>query len=265
MIKQKMMKLSLTTNSRTLFIVPVLLLFVLQGCQTTGLQLPKDTGPASVKKADEAATKGENLLAAKEYLRLAAEKQPPEKQFYQLKAVEALIKAGQIHEARKTINTVRVQKLGASLRSHKLTLRAFLATVTGNHENALRLLTAASRSRNLSPTLRGKIYRVRAITYLALDQPFSSALNLILREKYIVDKKEISRNQTQLWKILSSQPLAALQEKLKKNPGPTQKGWIELAIMAIKNAKNPRNLNVSVKRWRSTHLKHPVEDTLLAS
>ncbi|GMQ91301.1 MAG: penicillin-binding protein activator [Gammaproteobacteria bacterium] len=266
MIKQKKMKSSFIINHRTLFIVPVLLLLLmLQGCQTTGLQLPRDTGPASVQKADAAAIKGENLLAAKEYLRLAAEKKPPEKQFYQLKAVEALIKAGQIHEARKKINAIHVQKLGAGPRSHKLTLRAFLATVTGNHENALRLLTIASRSRNLSPTLRGKIYRVRAITYLALDKPFSSALNLILREKYIVDKKEISRNQMQLWKILSSQPLATLQAELRKNPGPIQKGWIELAIMTIKNAKNPRNLDVSVKKWRTTHPKHPVEDILLSS
>lgn len=266
MIKQKKMNLSFTIHSRALFIAPVLLLlFILQGCQTTGLQLPKDTAPASVQKADEAAAKGENLLAAKEYLRLAAEKKPPEKQFYQLKAVEALVKAGQIHEARKRINAVRVQKLGAGPRSHKLILRAFLATVTGNHENALKLLTTASRSRNLSPTLRDKIYRVRAITYLALDKPFSSALNLILREKYIVDKKEISRNQTQLWKILSSQPLATLQAELDKNPGPIQTGWIELAIIAIKNARNSRNLHASVTKWRTTHPKHPAEDTLLSS
>ena len=241
-------------------------LVILPGCQTIGPtgEIPEGK-PATLSSAQGAEKKGEFLLAAREYERLSETKSPPEKQHYQLKAVEALIKAAQIHDARQKIRKINIRGLGTGLLARKRILQAYIAFFEGQHGQALELLRQARRIRNLNPTLVADIYWVRAQTLLALERPIQAVKNLIIRQRYVTDKVDISKNQAQLWKVLESQTRAKLKGSLRISKGKILKGWIKLAIIAIENAGNPRNLTRAIKGWRETHPRHPIEEQLLTS
>lgn len=235
----------------------------LQSCATVTTERPV-TKPPATTAAEEAERTGEYVRAAQEYQRAAETVEEPHKPGLQLKAVETLVKAGQIHEAREKIKEIDTARLAPSLRARKHIVEAQIASHAGSHEEAIRLLDEAQRTRNLDPSLLSEIYRVRAEAEWALADPIGAAKNLIVRERYIVAKDAIENNQLQLWKILNSLPRATLKRELQVATDPILAGWIELAIKLIENAGRPGPLAQAIGVWKRTHPDHPVSKSLLA-
>jgi outer membrane PBP1 activator LpoA protein len=251
--------------ARTLRFFRLLLPMValIAGCETVRLApLPAPATPESAEKAERA---GEYVLAAREYLRLAETAVPPQKQNFELYAVDALIKAGQVREARDRIQTVNVSRLDTSFRARRQILEARLLSLEGSHEKAIRLLNAAARARNLNPALLAEIHRVRAHEELALDNPIGAVRNLINREPYIVGKEQVAENQMQLWKIIAVLPRALLQSERSLASETVLSGWIELALLSAENAGNSSRLASAIARWRTQYPKHPAGESLLAA
>lgn len=228
----------------------------LQSCATVSDQRPTAT-------AERAERTGEYVRAAQEYERAAETVEGLQKQDLKLKAIETLVKAAQIHEARTKIQGIDVAKLDPSLRARKAILEAQIASHAGSHEEAIRLLDEAQRTRNLDPTMLAEIYRVRAEVELALGDPIGAVKNFIVREQYIVAKDAITENQLQLWRILNSLSRATLKQEIASATDPVFAGWIELAIKAIENAGRPGPLANAIDFWERTHPDHPASEQLL--
>ncbi len=213
----------------------------------------------------QAEAAGEFVRAAHIYDQLAQSAAPPQKQDYQLKALRLYIQASQLAEARRRVGDIDVARLSPALRARKITLEARLAHAEGDDARALLLASTASRIRHIGPDEVADIYWVRAQAKVSLGNPFDAARDLEKRERYLTDAKKIQTNQLQLWKILSSLPRAELASRLARESNRILRGWIDLAIVAIEGARNPRELPRAIEDWKQRYPKHPVNPDLLAT
>ena len=219
--------------------------------------------PVTVNDALKAEQNGEYVLAAREYERLAALAPIPEKQNFQLKAVEALIKAAQVGEARQKIPSIDVAKLDPAFRARKFILEAQIAALEGQPDLSLRLLTQAEKTRNLGPLQLAEIYRVRAQAELTLERPWGAVKSLIAREKYIVTADDIVSNQQQLWHVLESRTRTDLKTQRDIHPDPVFKGWVDLAIAVLENAYGSKRIASAVDEWKKSYPQHPASTAFL--
>ncbi len=234
---------------------------LLSACTTAPTKAP---APSTTKTSAETAERsGDYVRAAEEYARAAEGASASDKVALQLKAVATLIKAGQLHEARLKIQGIDTASLEPVLHARKLILQAQIASQSGAHEEALRLLSEAQRTRHLDPELLAEVYLVRADAELAAADPVGAVKNLIVREQYIVDPDVLADNQLRLWKILSSLPRATLKQERKTAYDPILAGWLDLATVAIENAGRPALLGRSVEVWKRAHPGHPAGEDLL--
>jgi outer membrane PBP1 activator LpoA protein len=243
--------------------IPIICAALLAGCETA--RVAPTPAPVNTGVAEKAERSGEYLLAASEYSRLATIVEPPQKQDFQLLAVSAFLKAGQLREAHTQIDLINVTGLDASFVARKHILQARILIAEGAFENGIRQLDDASSLRNLSPSLLSEINLVRAQAELALDNPIGAVRNLISREQYIVGKEAVIDNQKQLWKILVSMPRTRLKTEFDIARDPVLSGWIELSLIAVENAGQPLTLNAAVDQWKKTHPNHPAGESVLNS
>jgi hypothetical protein len=218
-----------------------------------------------LKTAELAEQAGEYVLAAREYELLANKAEPPERQHYALKAIEMLINAGQVREAREQLRTIDVSRLDPSFRARKEIREAQLLALEGQPDEALRLLAQAEKVPHLNPRLIAEIHRVRAQAEFSIERPLSAAKSLLAREHVIVARDEIVKNQQELWKILESLSRAQLSQELASTRDPVLAGWLELAIAALENAGSYARLAIAVDNWRQSHVGHPASEDFLKS
>jgi outer membrane PBP1 activator LpoA protein len=227
-------------------LIALLFALVLAGCETVPFGAPPSDAP-SVGEAEKAEAAGDYIVAAREYLKLAAAEEPPLKQTYELRAVDMLIVAGQSQEARDQLRNINVQALEPSFSARKRILEARLFSLEGAHEKAIRQLDEAARARNLDPSLLAEIHYARAQAELALNNPIGAVRNLVLRESLIVSKEQISDNQLQIWKTLNAMPRAQLGGARQLTGDPLLGGWLDLALLSADNAGNDDRLRDALK------------------
>lgn len=243
--------------------IPAICVAILAGCETA--RVAPTLPPVSTDAAESAERSGEYTLAAREYTRLAEVAAPPQKQDFQLRSVAALLKAGQLREARAQIDLINVAQLDAAFMARKRVLQARILITEGAFEKGIRQLDEAGRLRNLSPALLSDINSVRAQAELALGNPIGAVQNLINREQYIVVKEAVNENQQQLWKILVSMPRSRLANELNIARDRVLSGWIELALIAVENAGQSLQLNAAVEQWKKTHPGHPAGEAVFST
>jgi hypothetical protein len=242
--------------------IPIISIALLAGCETARVARPEAV-PASTEVAEKAERTGEYVVAAHEYTRLAETAQAPQKQHFQLQAVTAFLKAGQMGDAHTLVETINVTRLDPSFLARKRILQARLASMEGAHEKSIRLLDEASRVRNLNPSTLSDIHSARAQAELALDNPIGAVRNLLNRQQYIVNKEDVTENQRQLWKILVSLPRARLSMEFNNARDPALSGWIELALIAVENAGNANRLTGALDQWKKTHPAHAAIESVV--
>src|SRR5207253_2560781 len=118
--------------------------FMLSGCQ---FRLPSQPGmaPDAADAALRAEQAGEYVVAAREFERLARIAPVPQRQHFQLKSVEALIKGAHIKEAREKIAAIRLTGLDTGFTARKQVLEAQIAAAEGSPQQAIRLLNQAEK------------------------------------------------------------------------------------------------------------------------
>lgn len=255
------------TRPRLLLLALFTGLLVLGGCQTTPPTPPTgvrpEVQPATPEAATEAETAGEYVVAADEYRRLAETAEPPQRQHFQLKAVEAWLKAGQLREARQYMATINVSGLDAGFLGRKNILQAQIASAEGLHDQAIAFLNQAEKARHLDPTLLAELYRVRAQAKLALRRNVDAVRDYIGRERYIVGQDAVIDNQRQLWSAMETTDRATLTAALTRNPDPVLAGWLELGLVALDHPPASGRFAAAANDWRRTHPQHPALDAWL--
>jgi len=248
-----------------LFVLFLIGVFMLPSCQIGPPSERPGVEPAAAEAAVRAEQAGEYVVAAREFDRLARIAPVPQRQHFQLKSVEALIKGAQIKEAREKIAAVRVTGLDTSFTARKQVLEAQIDAAEGLPQQAIRLLNQAEKTPHLDPTLLAEIYWLRAQTELTWGNPMNAVKNLVGREKFIVAKPDIAKNQQQLWQILTSLNRTTLQKQLTATKEATLAGWLELAVITLENGSNINKLRIAVDNWKKSYPQHPISDALLAS
>jgi outer membrane PBP1 activator LpoA protein len=244
----------------------LLAVLALAGCETVPppAKVP-DEAPATAREAEIAESSGEYVRAAHEFERLAQAAVPPQRQHYLLKSVELYLKAAQISEARKKLAQIDIKGLDAGFDVRKRILESRLANFEGDYAKAIILLDGAARVRGIAPDLSAEIYVIRAEANLALERPFNAAGDLIERERFLVDPRQLEANQQQIWKLLSSLPRAELAARKEKVVDDVWRGWIDLAIVGLEHARNPRGLPLAIDQWREKYRNHPIRPEVLAA
>ncbi len=247
-----------------LVIAGTVVLMLLQACGTAPTRPGPAAarGPATESGAKEAEQAGEYVLAAREYSDLARAAEPPQRQHFQLKSAESLIKAGQIPRARERLEEIEVSGLHRSFRARKRILLALVASFEGSYEKAIRLLNRAAATPTLDPSLYSEIFRVRAAAELALGNPIGAVKDLVRREKYIVDVEEIDQNQLKIWETLNGMTLADLRQAYNLTRDPVLSGWLSLATAY---AENPAAFAKAARNWRKKNPNHPATKSFLAT
>jgi len=238
----------------------------LAACETRPPLRPEAPQPeieATTTTAESAEKSREFVLAAREYQSLANRATSPQREHFALKSVDALIKAGQVREARERIRSIDVSRLDPGFASRRGTLEAQLAVLEEHPREALALLARAEKASHLNPSISAEIHRVRAQAETALDRPVAAITSLIHREKFIVARDEILRNQQDLWQILGTLSRSRLKDELKSSSDPVLGGWLELAVSALENAGNRSALSIAIANWQKTHPGHPASDDFL--
>ena len=242
-------------------------LLAVTACETRPPLRPELARPepaaVSLKNAEQAEQAGEYVVAAREYEGLAKQAAAPQRQHYELKAVDALIKAGQAREARDKLRAIDISKLDASFLARKRIHEAQLAALEGRPDEALRLLAQAEKTPRLNPALIAEIHRVRAQAEIAIGHPLTAAKSLIAREKYIAARAEITANQQLLWQVLTILTRAQIQQEQQSTRDPALSGWLSMAMAALENAGNPTALDNALDNWRKSHLGHPATEDFL--
>jgi outer membrane PBP1 activator LpoA protein len=243
-------------------------LLALAACETRPPLRPEAPPPApapSLNAAEMAEQAGEYVVAAREYENLSRDAKSPLREHFALKAVGALIKAGQVREGRDKLAAIDVRKLDPSFQARKHILEAQLLALENKPDESLRLLARAEKVPNLNPTLIAEMYSVRAQAEMALEHPLSAIKSLIAREKYIVAPADLTRNQQEIWHIIEPLSRTQLEEALKAAPDPVLGGWLELGITALEHAGSLTMLANAVDDWRKTHPTHPATADFLKS
>jgi len=251
------------------FLCAVGLALLLTACETRPPLRPEPVkAPEAVptlKTAELAEQAGEYVPAAREYELLAMQAGSPEREHYALKAVEMLIRAGQVREAREQLKAVDIARLESPFRARKQIHEAQLLALENKPDEALRLLAQAEKAPNLNPALIAEIHRVRAQAELSIERPFAAVKSLLARERVIVAREDIVKNQQELWKVLETLSRRHLSQELAATRDPVLAGWLELAIAALENAGSYARLAIAVDGWRKTHPAHPASDDFLKS
>lgn len=211
--------------------------------------------------AARAEAAGEYVVAAGEYAALAAAAPPPLKQHYQLKAAETLLKAGQLREARDQAKAIEVSDLDPIFLARRQLLEGRIAAAEGDHRQALALFTRAHHAR-LSPQLLAQLHNGRAQARAALGDWAGAARDLLARERYLVDERQITDNQRQLWQILGQASYAQLKQERQKAQEPVLTGWLDLAMLALERSGD--RFAFAVQDWRARHPTHPATRAFLA-
>lgn len=249
-----------------LLLAPLVLTFsILGACQTppTGPATATAVEKASVANAERARNAGEYVLAAREYERLADTAPAPQAQDYLLKAVESLIKAGELSQARTRLASLSDTRADPIFVARQRVLEARLALAEGAHKNAIERLNEAAGMRNLSPELLAEIYHARAHAELSLDNPIAAATDLIAREQYLAGKEAVTDNQLELWNILQALPRTQLRSELNLARDLVLAGWLALAQLQAEHAGNSIALSSAVAQWRAIYPSHPAGGTIL--
>jgi len=256
------MQTTMNRSFRILAIFTLLGTLFLQGCQTAPTTI-KPEQPASVEAALKAEKAGEFVVAANEYTRLAGSAARPQKEFYQLKSVESLIKAAQLQKAKIQLQDIDVGGLHKSFLARKQVLLAQISLLEGDMERALRYLRPATTIKNLDPALTADIYWVRAQANARLGNNYVAALDLVRRQTLLVDKDRILANEQELWQVLLSIPLPELQTYIKRERNTVVTGWLQLAKVQASNPDNRHALVRGIKDWRQLFPKHPATEDFL--
>ncbi len=202
--------------------------------------------------------------AAMAYLALANQKQSPEKQQIQLKAINLLIDAEHFDHARNLLNEITNNKLTETQLVYFAYLNARLEINNRNAELSSQWLDLVQFQDFTSFATKADILKLLIGTYnLAGDIKSATLERIKLDELLNSDEAAQQANQHAIIKGFISYSPTQLQELVDEREPGIVKDWMELSLL-IKNSKNPFRLGNMLKSWKILHPEHPVSDLLLA-
>ncbi|EIJ41483.1 putative lipoprotein [Beggiatoa alba B18LD] len=241
-------------------------LITLAGCQNIALFPEKNTNATKptiidpTQAAKRLETQGNYTGAAREYLRLASSVKEPQRQTYQLLAVNTLINGGLLEQAKTELTQVNPITTTLQMQIELAYARVALA------EN--RLDEVNNRLSHITPdalpsNVRAQYYQLQA-EILATQGNRIEAVRMLVQVDDLLEKDpfEGRNNQQNIWRTLS---MISPQElgKLSLIQGDIFSGWVSLSQITQTTPSN--QLAQSINTWRNSYPNHPANRYIVAT
>ena len=235
---------------------------------TTAIEiLPLPNAAGAELAGEEPAAYIDPLKAAQDYLRQATLAMPPQLQNLQLRAGVALMAAGRVAQTEQLLERIDITDLSNAYLVRKRLLRARVALERQRPRQTLTLLAPFSNLQGLAPNYRTELLWLRARAQLALNDRVESVRNLIAREDYLINDRDLLRNQQLIWRTLGSMDGLALQIARERSSDPEINAWLDLALLDLEFGSDRYRFNQAASEWSRINAGHSgnrlVEEWLL--
>ena len=224
-------------------------LFVLAGCETTGI------GRSAEDQAALLAAEGRHAEAAGAYISLASSALDGERDRLTLLAVEQWLDAGDVARAKNAFNSVTRPTTGELVTLWNTSSAAF-SLYDGQPDAALNLLEPLSQQ-PLSRRDRLRVEALRADAWFQKQDPARALQLMIQRETWIADKRGIEQNRRRLWRGLLVSDPRTLREATDRTMDPTVLGWLTIGSLASSTGQQGAAWASGVRRWQGVFPDHP--------
>lgn len=198
------------------------------------------------------------------YLAQAASSSSPDKEKYQLLAVQAHLQAGHATLAEEQLDNINVLQLPPQLVVQKQLLNARLELLRNNTTDAIQTLTNLEKSQSLNAKDEISFRRIMAAAYVRSNN-FIAAVQEYLHLNRQLSGTELKQNQRAIWSTLqnlSETDLQSLQDSGIASNNETLRGWLQLAYIAKAYGNDSTMLNQQINAWRRQFPNHSANQFL---
>lgn len=223
------------------------------------VQPPATTGQQNqpiMSKSEEA---GDHLAAAREYSQLAAQSQPPLRDYYHLRMAENLLRGGYYEPAKRALMEMDVSHMSADDRVSRHLLLAHLYQQQRQPKQMLDELSPPGRQ--VSRALHRQVYELRAAAFKMLGNQLEYAKELMQVEPYL-GKDEVADNHQKIWNALSLINNQLLMQLRVEPPPNLLSGWLELAHISKAYLDRPLEMKSHLENWKQLYPHHPALEDL---
>ena len=235
---------------------------LLVGCASGQEATPEtiSTPAPATTQADQLAASGDLRGAAQAYSVLALDAAPPAHQDLQLRAIDALIRAGDFAQAKALLEKVQTDGLDASFEQRKRLLGARIALAEHLPYVALNLLPTVPT--DIPPALQAQLSDLRAQAHELSGNALENARERMRLDALLTDAQAQRINHRAIWAALITLSPTALEQLRLAPPPDVLSGWMELAAIA-RSAPEAAALPGKIDAWQQRYPQHPASGDIV--
>jgi len=237
----------------------IILLLMLGACATppkTDLDTEKMLAEAAARLQD-----GDNQGAVNIYAELARNASQPQRDQYQLMAMEAALTPDLLEVARQYLEVLDDQHLNLEEQGRKRLATAQIELLSNNPGKAQDAL--AFPVDKLSPELQLRFLSTQAQVYLASGLNLEAIRAYIDLDSIITKEDQRAQNMQDLWSALNQTPHSNLFNWSQNTLDPVMKGWLELAYIAKTTPIQGGALDAQLEAWQQVYAEHPANPVMI--
>jgi outer membrane PBP1 activator LpoA protein len=241
--------------------IPVILLLLLAGCETTPVKPSIPVDP----QASHAARMFEQQryeAAAELYLELAKRAPSDARNLYLLLAADSLIHDEQLDKANDILRQLNATAVPQEQRFRYLLVQADLALRSHRPEEVFSLLVSIPTDARNDDSIR--FHSIRAAAYKEQQNSIGYVRELIAQDNLLASDEEHLRIQTEILSILTRHNPQALKKQFPA-PDNTTRGWLELSGLLRDYPNAPEEIIAAFREWRDLYPEHPAVPDLLST
>ncbi len=244
-------------SARWLQLPALLLLGLMLAACGPAMKPPPPAGPGAEELAAQRFAGGDYTGAARDYLELARKNRGEPATRYRLYAAEALLRSGDTGAAGLLLKEIRSGVPG--LQSWHALLEGLLARQRQQAGQISEFL-ARIDPQQLPSRLLPDLYRLQAWAFEAAGNGLEAARARV-RLDPLLEGEEQQANRQAIWEALNHYNSQLLAERL-PDPDPVFNGWLELSVLARREATSALKLRQALADWRSRNPGHPATTTI---
>ncbi len=189
-------------------------------------------------------------------LQLAQRSSSPQQDVHLLNAAELMLLAGDVDDARLTLERVQAV-LPEELQLRRALLLSDVALRMESPDQALNLLQQAvpDEAAGLDESVQRRILELRARAYYEQNR-YIAAVRERLSLTPLLPQSERAANMDIIWQILSNAPASTIEIRGSEVDSYELRGWLELAQVVRANQNDIARQISAVDQWRSKWIQH---------
>jgi outer membrane PBP1 activator LpoA protein len=230
-----------------------LVVFLLTACAEAP---EREEAAGTLRTAQRLEQMGDYSAAAQIYAALAAGAETPQRETYQLRSADALLRGGDTAGAERVLRSVVTPAEPPRLRAERDILMGRLALAENHPAEALAIANGL-QTEVLPPNLRTATEDLRAQAYAQQGKLIESIDSRIALQSHLIDPQAQWENEKTLWQDLMSLPPEELDRWQRHESRPEVSGWLELAALARQGAFEGPQGGQALAAWRARYPTHP--------